>query len=169
MPKNMRRCKPTISDESTPEEDRIYSPNKTCWCRKTSKESSDLLFRNIEQMKKNLETRGTQRIVLQRDDWQIKCAGELPLISNPDFRIDVHYIYDGRNGGYRMYAEDTKYRSRYDNIDETGEGELQEIVYLEDKDKEYFGIRNVDELRIRWDGTHYDDDDDMKGFIGLDL
>jgi len=138
----MRKCKPTLIDESIPEEDRIYSPDGQEWCCKTTKESADLLFRNIEQMKKNLETRGTQRVVLQRDDWQIKCAGELPLISNPDFRIDVHYIYDGRNGGYRMYADDTKY------------GEHKEIIFY--IDKQCFTIKNLDRLRRNWNETHKD-------------
>ena len=138
----MRKCKPTISYESIPEEDRIYSPNKTCWCRKTTKESSDLLFRNIRQMKKDLETRGTKRVVPPKEDWHIKCARELPLKNNPDFSIDVHYIYDAKKGGYRMYTDDTKY------------GRHQEIIF--DIDKHCFTIKNLDRLRKNWNKTHKD-------------
>jgi len=36
------------SDPTIPENERIYSPNKTCWCRKTSKESADLLFKMLK-------------------------------------------------------------------------------------------------------------------------
>ena len=36
------------SDPTIPENERIYSPNKTCWCRKTSKESVDLLFKMLK-------------------------------------------------------------------------------------------------------------------------
>ena len=139
----MRKSKSTISDESIPEKDSIYSPNKTCWCRKTTKESSDLLFRNIEQMKKNLETRGTQRIVLQRDNWQIKFTRERALKNNLDFRIDVLYIYDEKSGGYRMYTYDTKYE------------EHKEIIF--DRDKQCYTIKNLDRFRRKWNETHKDE------------
>jgi len=140
----MRKCKPTLTDESIPEEDRIYSPDRQEWCIKTTKESADLLLRNFKQTMKDLETRGTQRVILQRDDWHNKSARELPLKNNPDFRIDVHYIHDGTRGGYRMYTDDTKY------------GEHKEIIF--DKDKQYFVIRNIDRFRRRWNDTHRDND-----------
>lgn len=137
----MRKWRPTISDKSILEEDRIYSPNKTCWCRKTTKESANLLFEKIERMK-NLKTRGTQRIVLPKEDWHIKFARELPLKNNLDFRIDVLYIYDEKSGGYRMYTYDTKY------------GEHKEIIF--DRDKQCFTIKNLDRFRRKWNETHKD-------------
>ena len=46
------KYKPTLTDESIPEEDRIYSPDKKYWCGKTSKESSDRFFELLEETKK---------------------------------------------------------------------------------------------------------------------
>jgi len=137
-----KKSKITRSDESIPEEDRIYSPNKTCWCRKTTKESVDLLFRNIEQMKKDMITRGTQRVVPPREYWHIKCGKELPVKNGSGSRMDVDYIYDEKNGGYRMYTYDTKY------------GERKEIIF--DKDKQCFTIKNLDGLRKKWNDAHKD-------------
>jgi hypothetical protein len=148
--------KPTLNDESIPEEERIYSPSKREWCRKTSKESAEVLLKQIEQMKEDIKHRGIKPAVPPKEDWYIKCARAIPLKNNPDFKVDVHYIFDEKQGKYRMYTDDTKY------------GERKEIIF--DNKKQCFTIKNLNKLRKKWNKAHKDkvkgdEDEDFNKFI----
>ena len=105
-------------------------------------------------MKKDIKQRGLKPAVPPKDDWHIKHARALPIKNNPSSRLDKHFIFDEKKGIYRIYTENTKYRTRYDNIDETGEGELQEIIF--DNEKQCFTINNLNKLREKWNDTHKD-------------
>jgi hypothetical protein len=154
-------CNISCNDKSIPKRDRIYSPNKKYWCKKTTKVSADLLIKNIEQMKsgtkqavpskddiikqikRDTEKQGLKSAILPKEDWHIKCARALPLKNHPTFWIDVHYIFDEEIGKYRMYTDDTKY------------GERMEIIF--DNEKQCFTIKNLDKLRKKWNETHKDE------------
>ena len=131
-----------VNDESIPEKDRIYSPNKKYWCKKTTKESADLLFENIEQMKKDIKQRGLKPAVPPKDEWHIINTNVLPLKTYPNIRIDEHYVFDDTKGIYQTYADDTRY------------GKCKEIIF--DNEKQRFTIKDLNKLRKKWNDTHKD-------------
>lgn len=72
-----------MNDESIVEEDRIYSPNKTYWCGKTPKESSDRFFELLEGTKKELETRSVNNpIIPPKSEWDVVIGGLVRYIYN---------------------------------------------------------------------------------------
>jgi len=76
------------------------------------------------------------------EDKHIKCARALPIKIHPEFRIDVHYIFDDNQQKYRMYIDDLKYKRR------------MEIIYS--NDKKCFVIKSIEYYRNEWNTTHKD-------------
>ncbi|MCX6665965.1 MAG: hypothetical protein NT038_07930 [Euryarchaeota archaeon] len=120
----------TINDEAIPECDRIYSPNKTFWCRKTSKESAEKCFSSIEQMNKRLETRRTDYI--EPDVKDLVHIGKMGILGN-DRRINVYYIWDTNNKEYRIFTDEVKSKNN-----------LNEVIYNKNKDKGCYVVKGVD-------------------------
>jgi len=47
-----------MNDKRIPEKERIYSPKKKYWCRKTTKKSTDRFFESLDELYKREAKRG---------------------------------------------------------------------------------------------------------------
>jgi len=114
-----------------PEENRIYSENKTCWCSKTTKEQADRFMKSLDELHERMKTRGTDNLVPAKEDMVM--LGNMKHIQT-GMDIQVYYIYDMDRRCYRTYTDATKL------------GELEEVVF----DKDIFRLkRYVDTDKIK--------------------
>ena len=109
-----------VNNPEIPEEERIYSPNRKYWCKRTSKKEAEAFMKSLSEMHERMKTRGTQYVEPDIQDWVsngkmncIRIGTKIPLNQT----IDVLYIWDKNRHEYRIYTDGTKY------------GEWQEIVY----------------------------------------
>ena len=86
---------------SLPEKDRLYSKSGKSFCKKTSKESTDRLFENIEKMKEKLKERGTKYVIPEKKDWVVFMGN---LKSRDDVYVGYYMIYNEYKHKYEMYS-----------------------------------------------------------------
>ena len=140
------------NDSEILEHMRIYSPRHTYWCSKTTKESAEAFFRSLDELDENMKSRGTRYAPVSLEDKIV--IEKMRIRKNPEYEVEIVYIHDEKQHGYRMFTTSTRY------------GEFVEVNY--DKDNGYFTLKVLDKLREEWRKIHPEDfvqDDVFEDFI----
>lgn len=116
-----------MNDKRIKEKDRIYSPNKKYWCKKTTKKGANRLFKVLDGMNKRIKTRGVSLITPPKEDRYID--GKLKIIRT-DKSLDIYYLWNPKTHEYDMFTDALRYGNHLEIIGKFGANDEEQMFLV---------------------------------------